>query len=233
MRIVVLYGLACIGMTGCSMLPTSVFKSEPKVAVETLIPTPPPQPVGYAQTLSGREPYTGALPYVICFGQDCHQPTPKSPVRRAPPQRIAQESNPAAAIQPVEQRQAAAIRPVAEKSPARVKESIGFLFNSTEVDPASAAALQSLVQHAKNAKEIWIKGFAGLTDTNLEKENAVMALALARARRVEQLIKKSGSSGHITVGAELVRCKSEDECLKRFEFGGRRADLEIVIIDGE
>lgn len=235
MRIVVLYGWVCLGMAGCSMLPAGMFKGdEPsKATVQTLVPVPPPQPVGYTQTLSGREPYTGALPYVICFGPDCNQPTPKSPVRRAPPPRIAQESQQAAAIQPVEQRPDASILPAVEKTPKRVKESIGFHFNSTEVDPNSIEALGRIVQRAKNAKEIWIKGFAGLTDTNLEKEDAVMALALARAREIERLIKKTGSSAHITVGAELVRCKSEDECMKRFEFGGRRADLEIVIIDGE
>lgn len=204
----------CFLIGGCGLLAKE--KPEPLVAPSTA--EPPPQPVGYAQSLSQREPYTGHLPYVLCFGADCDRPTPKTIARPAP------------AVQPVRLPVAMPAAPATKET--RIKESIAFLFNTTKVDPESAATLTKLVGAARDAREIWIKGFAGLTDTNLEKESAVMGLALARAHHIQRHMKGAGVAAHITAGAELVRCKSEADCLERFKFGGRRADLEIVIVSG-
>lgn len=217
MRIVVLYAGICMAMAGCSMLPSGMFDSKEavKTSVDSIRPVPPPQPIGYTQELHNKEPYTGALPYVLCFGSDCDKPTPKTIARKTPPVRIERV--------PV---------PVQIKE-VRIKESIGFLFNSIEIDPGSGSFLETLIKGAKSSKEVWIKGYAGLTDTNVEKEKAVISLALARARYVEKRMKSAGVQAHITVGAELVRCASEDDCLKEFKYGGRRTDLEIVILDGE
>lgn len=197
----------CLGITGCGTLQTST--------VETINTALPRQPIGYTQDLGNRDPYTGSLPYVLCFGDDCDRPTPKNIVRKP----VAQQVN---VVAP----EAVSVKET------HIKESIEFLFNTTEINPDSKPTLESVVRSAMGAKEILIKGMAGLTDTNREKENAVMSLALSRAKYIESHMKKAGVSAYTTVGSELVRCKSEDDCLQRFKYGGRRADLEIVIISG-
>lgn len=221
MRIVVLYGWLCLVIAGCSSLSKGLSATEePKEKMQPEVSAPRiHQPIGFTQELRNRDPYTGALPYVVCFGRDCDKPTPKTYVKT---QRLTR-SEPPVVQTPETKPQTVNVR---------LKESIGFLFNSIEVEPGSEETLHKIIRDSVGSKEIWIKGLAGLTDTNLEHEKAVMSLALSRARFIERRMKVGGVAADISVGAELVRCPSETECLKDFKYGGRRADLEILITKG-
>lgn len=222
MRIVVLYSWIVASIAGCSMLPTGPLgngETDKGRTISELKPVPPPQPVGFVQDPKARDPYTGTMPYVICFGADCGNPTPKTPPRREPPpQRVVQ-------AQPV-------IKEMKVRE-TRIQESVSFEYNTTTIERGSAESMEKIMAAARTAKEVVIKGMAGLTATNIENEQAVMNLALSRARVIERMLKTAGTPAHITISAHLVRCESEPDCLKRFKDGGRRADVEIVIIEGE
>jgi hypothetical protein len=181
----------------------------------------PPQPVSFVQDVSSRNLYTRAPGYVMCFGADCDRPTPKH--LKLPPQSAPKVS------------QGLVAKPIAvEKSQlqkeVRQKDSIGFIYNTTNIDKNSMSTLASVIGNSKSANQIYIVGYAGLTEPNAEYENRVLGLALARARLIEKKLKDSGFAENINVSAELVKCKNEDECLDLFRYGGRRADIEILTI---
>lgn len=203
--------VTCI--SGCSLFTarTTDPVQEPKKEL-------PPRPVTYVQDIAVREPYTGVLPYVICFGVDCDKPTAKHPAQRQPtPKPTVKEEKPEAIRIPVKE--------------TRIRESVQYLYNTVELDPSSKGVLKSVVDAALASKEVLIKGYAGLTDTNSDNESRVLGLALYRARDIENRIRKAGVHASISISAELARCKSEDDCLQRYKYGGRRADVEIVIIE--
>lgn len=207
----ILFLVACI--SGCSLFTARTPNplQEPKKDL-------PPRPVTYVQDIAVREPYTNVLPYVICFGVDCDKPTTKHPAQRQPiPKPAIKEEKPESIRIPVKE--------------TRIKESVQYLYNTVELDPSSKGVLKSVIEAALASKEVLIKGYAGLTDTNQDNENRVLGLALSRARDIENRVRKAGVQASISIGAELARCKSEDDCLQRYKYGGRRADVEIVIIE--
>jgi outer membrane protein OmpA-like peptidoglycan-associated protein len=182
----------------------------------------PPQPVSFVQDVSSRNLYTKAPGYVMCFGADCDRPTPKH--LKVPPQSTPKVTQQGLVSKPV----------VVEKSQLqkefRQKDSIEFIYNTTNINKNSMSTLASVIGNSKSANQIYIVGYAGLTEPNAEYENRVLGLALARARLIEKKLKDSGFAENINVSAELVKCKNEDECLDLFRYGGRRADIEILTI---
>lgn len=172
----------------------------------------PRQPIAFIQDPRVRNPYTGVMPYVICYGHDCDKPTPKSPAAQA-------RVTPMPSV------------PATTRREARIRESIEYLYNTTHIAPQSIAVMDSLIKSAQSAKEILITGHAGMTRSNIENERRVLGLALERANDVRSRLKNGQVEADVKIEVELLRCKSESECLQKYKYGGRRSDVEILIIE--
>jgi hypothetical protein len=211
-RPVVLLLSVFVSLTGCATKPEiiEVKKVEQEVA---------PLPVVFMHDAGARNLYTKSPNYILCFGEECDKPTPKR-------QKVAMLP----AVMPQVQMPSQVVNKAVVRTESRVKESVEYLYNTTEISKDSIPVLNSIIDSAKGAKEVIVKGFAGLTITNEDNERRVLGLALSRARDIERRVKEAGVMADIKISAELVKCKSEQVCLDTYRYGGRRADVEIVII---
>jgi hypothetical protein len=180
-------------------------------------PELPKQPLAFVQNQAVKEPYSGVMPYVVCYGIECDQPTPKHAYVAA----VLDMKETVMASKPVQ---------IIKVEKQLTKGSVRYIYNTTVLAEDAESTIAKLIALAKNSKQVLINGYAGLTNGNAEKEDKVLALALSRARDIEARFRKGGVTSDIKVAANLERCKSEKDCLTRYVYGGRRTDVEIILI---